>query len=258
MDLEIKGKRALITGAGRGLGQAIAKCLADSGVQIALVSRTESDLKKLYEEIGGAAKGHVYRAMDLVPDGAPKALVDNLKVSDFWPVDIVVHNMGGTMDINDPFCSVSDWRKIWRFNLEVAVELNLLLVPEMQKQKWGRVVLVSSISSVENHGPVPYCSIKAALTAYARSFGRVVAPDGVVVNAILPGAVFTEGGYWDDASQNRPEHVEKYLNERMAIKRFGHVNEIGMPVAFLCSQHASFFTGSSIIVDGGQGRGFYG
>jgi len=258
MDLGIQGKKVLVTGAGRGLGHSIALCLAQNGAQVAVTSRTEADLKQLYEDMGGEQKGHCYKAIDLVPDGAPAHLVDELKAKGFFPIDIIVHNMGGTLEINDPFCSVEDWRKVWRFNLEVAVELNLLLVPEMQKKKWGRIVLVSSISSMENHGPVPYCSIKAALTAYARSFGRVVAPDGIVVNAILPGAVFTKGGYWDEASTKKPEHVEKYLNERMAIKRFGHVDEIGQPVAFLCSQHASFFTGSIVPVDGGQGRGFFG
>lgn len=258
MDLGIKGKRALVTGGGRGLGQTIAESLAQAGCKVALVSRTESDLKALHSKIGGDSAGHWYKAMDLTEESAPKELVEDLKKSDFYPIDIVVHNMGGTMEINDPFCSIEDWRKLWRFNLEVAVELNTMLVPEMQKQKWGRVILISSISSMENHGPVPYCSIKAALTAYARSFGRVVAPDGVVVNAVLPGAVFTEGGYWDETSKNRPEHVEKYLKERMAIQRFGKLEEIGQPVAFLCSEHASFFTGSIIPIDGGQGRGFFG
>lgn len=258
MDLMIKGKRALVTGAGRGLGQSIVESLAAAGCKVALVSRTKSDLKNLYEKIGGAKNGHHFESMDLVEDGAPAQLVENLKKADFFPIDIIVHNLGGTLEINDPFCPISDWRKIWRFNLEVAVELNLLLVPEMQKLKWGRVVLISSISSMENHGPVPYCSVKAALTAYARSFGRVVAADGVVVNAVLPGAVFTEGGYWDDASKNRPEHVERYLKERMAIQRFGRLEEIGKPVAFLCSEHASFFTGSIVPIDGGQGRGFFG
>jgi 3-oxoacyl-[acyl-carrier protein] reductase len=128
----------------------------------------------------------------------------------------------------------------------------------MRGKKWGRIVHTSSISSVENHGPVPYCAAKAALNAYTRSMGRVVAADGVVMTAILPGAVFTEGGYWDQASKERPEHVEKYLAERMAIHRFGKVDEISNLVAFLCSDYAGFCVGSIIPVDGGQGRGFFG
>ena len=257
MDLGITGKRALVTGAGRGIGASISQSLANAGCRVGITSRTESYLEALLEQMGGENSGHLKFATDLTEEGEPDRLVKYLKENDFFPIDILIHNMGGTLEKTDPFCSIEDWRTLWRFNMEVAIELNLALVPAMQGQGWGRVVMISSISSFENHGPVPYCSIKAALTAYARGFGRVVAPDGVVVNAVLPGAVYTEGGYWDDASKNRPDHVKKYLDERMAIKRFGDTEEIANPVLFLCSKLASFFTGSAIVIDGGQGRGVF-
>lgn len=254
----IDGRRALVTGAGRGLGRAIAQCLAREGVKVAAVSRTAGDVSDLIKDIGGEKAGHLGLPMDLVPDGAPRQLIDRLADAGFGPVDIVVHNMGGTLDITNPFCSIEDWRRVYRFNFEVAVELNAMLVPGMQEQKWGRVVHVSSISAMENHGPVTYCAIKAALTAYTRSFGGVVAPDGVVVSAILPGAVFTEQGYWDQTSRERPEHVRKYLTERQRIGRFGRPEEIGNYVTYLCSELASFNTGSIVPIDGGQGRGYFG
>lgn len=258
MDFGIKGKYALITGAGRGLGQAMAMALAREGVKVCVVSRTQSDIQALVKKMGGEKKGHRGIAMDLMPEEAPSKLLEWMKKEKFFPLDIVVHNLGGTLDISNPFCSVKDWRKVWRCNLEVAIELNLQLMPFMKKKNWGRVVHISSISAMENHGPVSYCSIKAALTAYARSMGRVVAPDGIVMTAVLPGAVLTKGGYWDKASQARPEHVRKYLEERMAIKRFGVPDEIAEMVLFLCSKHASFCIGSIIPVDGGQGRSFFG
>jgi len=257
MDLNISGKRALVTGGGRGLGRAIATCLAREGAKVAVVSRTKADVDALVEEMGGTKEGHYGIALDIIPEGAPTILVQNL-LRDFGEIDIIIHNVGGTLDISDPLCTVEDWRKIWRFNLEIAVELNQMLLPTMQTRKWGRIVHISSIASMENHGPVPYCSIKAALTAYTRSMGRVVAPDGVIITAVLPGAVFTEDGYWDTASRERPEHVEKYLKERMAIQRFGHPDEIGNFVTFLCSEHASFCVGSIVPIDGGQGRSFFG
>jgi 3-oxoacyl-[acyl-carrier protein] reductase len=257
MDLGIKGKKALVTGGGRGLGRSIATCLAGEGARVAVVSRTKKDIDSLVEQIGGQAAGHYGIVSDLTEPGVPAQVVDELSHA-FGGIDIIVHNLGGTLDINDPFCSIADWRKVWRFNLEVAVELNLLLLPYMRQQKWGRVVHISSISAMENHGPAPYCSVKAALTAYTRSMGRVVAPEGIVITAVLPGAVFTEGGYWDITSKERPEHVSKYLRERMAIQRFGRTEEIGNIVTFLCSEHASFCIGSIVPVDGGQGRGFFG
>jgi NAD(P)-dependent dehydrogenase (short-subunit alcohol dehydrogenase family) len=256
MELGIKGKKALVTGAGRGLGQAIALCLAREGAQVAAVSRTASDIEALIADMGGEKAGHRGVVMDLMPEGAPDRLLAEL--AGFGPFDIVVHNVGGTMDITNPFCSIKDWRDVYRFNFEIGVELDAKILPEMCRRKWGRVCHISSISSMENHGPVTYCAMKAALTAYARSMGGVVARDGVVVTAVLPGAVFTEKGYWDTASTERPEHVHKYLTERQRIGRFGRPEEIGNFVAYLCSELASFNTGSVVPIDGGQGRGYFG
>lgn len=258
MDLGLNKKRALVTASGRGLGRSMAQCLAREGAHIAACSRTSSDIDSLLAELPGSGENHVGTAIDLVDEDGPSRLVDFLKEADFWPVDIIVHNLGGTLDINDPFCSVSDWRKVWRANMEVALELNEALIPPMQERGWGRIVMVSSISAMENHGPVPYCSVKAALTAYTRSMGRVLAPDGIAMTAVLPGAVFTEGGYWDETRKTNPSHVEKYLADRMAIHRFGEPDEIGNAVTFLCSEMASFCVGSIVPIDGGQGRGFFG
>ncbi len=203
MDLGIRNRLALVTGGSRGIGASIAECLAKEGVRLAVVSRTASDVKNLIVQIGGDKGGHLGVVLDLVKEDGPKKLVKILN-KDFGMPSIVIHNLGGTLDINDPFCSVRDWRRIYRINFEVAVELNILLVPNMQKSHWGRVVHISSISSMENHGPVTYCAMKAALTAYTRSFGGVVARHGVVVSAVLPGAVYTQKGYWDIASTENP------------------------------------------------------
>ena len=258
MDLGISGKRALITGGGRGLGRSMAVCLAREGAKVAVVARSSNDVESLVREVGGSGQGHLGLALDLIPEGAPERLLDTLGSRSFGPIDIVVHNMGGSLNIKDPFCSIEDWRRLYRFNFEVAVEINRLLVPGMVERKWGRVVHISSISAMENHGPVPYCALKAALTAYTRSFGGVVAPDGVVVSAVLPGAVFTKNGYWDEVSKSNPEHVRKFLSERQRIGRFGRPDEIGNWVTFMCSDLASFNTGAIVPVDGGQGRGFFG
>jgi NAD(P)-dependent dehydrogenase (short-subunit alcohol dehydrogenase family) len=255
MDMQIAGKKALVTGAGRGLGEAIAKSLAAEGAHVLVCSRTASTVDRVVEALPGG--GHLGVTIDLEREDAPAALLDRMERDFGWP-DIVVHNVGGTLDINDPYCSLADWRRVWRFNMEIALELNERLIPPMRTKKWGRIVLISSISAMENHGPVPYCSVKAALTAYARSMGRVLSPDGIIMTAVLPGAVMTEGGYWDVASKERPEHVEKYLADRMAIRRFGRPEEISDFVAFLCSEHASFCVGSIIPIDGGQGRSYFG
>lgn len=256
MNLGIKGKKALVTGAGRGLGESIALNLAKEGVKVTVISRTKSDLVALLERMGGEKEGHYFYECDLAREGSLEKAVKIIE-RNFGHPDILVNNVGGTMDITDPFCTIADWRKVWRINMEVAVELNRLVIPYMRKKRWGRIVNISSISSMENQGPVPYCSVKAALSAYSRSMGRVLAPEGIIMTAILPGAVFTKGGYWDKISKKNPEHVRKYLTERMAIQRFGKPDEIGEMVTILCSEVASFCVGSVVTVDGGQGRSFF-
>lgn len=256
MNLGIEGKRALVTGAGRGIGRAIALSLAREGAKVSVFSRTLPEIESLVEEMGGRIEGHYGEAIDLVPEGAPQLLAKKIE-ENFGPLDIIVHNLGGTLDITDPFCSVEDWRRVWRFNLEIAIELDQLFVPSMQKQKWGRIVHVASTASMENNGPATYCTAKAALLAYSRCMGRILARDGVVISAILPGAVLTEGGHWDKASKERPEHVKKYLAERCPLGRFGKPEEIAPMVAFLCSDLAEFCQGSVVPVDGGQSRHFF-
>lgn len=258
MDLGIKGKKALVTAAGRGLGEAIAYNLAEEGVSVAVVSRTKEDIAKIVDRMNSLSPGHQGIVMDLVPEGAPRELAEELRSRNFDDVDIIVHNLGGDLGIKDPLCGVDDWRLVWRINVEVSIELNLLLLPGMRKRRWGRIVNTSSIASVENQGAPSYCSAKAALNAYTRSLGRFLAPEGIVMTSVLPGAVLTEGGYWDQASRERPDHVEKYLKERMAIQRFGRPEEISKIVVFLCSEHASFCIGSIVPADGGQGRTFFG
>ncbi len=258
MELGLQGKRAIVTASGRGIGRAIALALAKEGVKVVVVARTASDIQNVVNMMGGNSKGHLGVAMDLMAENSANELMSKLQKVSWGPVDIVVHNLGGTLDIRDPFCTVEEWRKVYRLNFEVAVELNRLLIPLMQQRKWGRAVHISSISAMENHGPVTYCAFKAALTAYTRSMGGVVAPDGVVMSAVLPGAVFTEKGYWDITSKENPQHVHKYLTERQRIGRFGQPEEIANYVTYLCSPLASFNTGSIVPIDGGQGRGYFG
>lgn len=244
-----------MTGAGRGLGAAICRGLAREDVRVIACSRTESALADLVGSLPGRSD-HLALTIDLEVEGAIHSLLAEL-ADRAIDIDIVINNVGGTLSVADPLTNYSHFRRVMDLNLGVSVELNANLIPAMQSRSWGRVCHVSSISALENQGPPAYCAAKAALNAYVRSLGRFVSPDNVILTGIMPGAVFTEGGYWDEASIERPDHVRKYLEERMAIKRFGHVEEISEAVLFLVSDLASFLVGSVLLADGGQGRVFY-
>lgn len=256
MDFGIRGKKALVTGAGRGIGESIAINLAKEGVKVAVVSRTASDLRGILKKMPGKNKGHYMIACDLTEENSPSQIIVELK-KNFGDIDILVNNLGGTLDITAPFCPISDWRRVYRMNLEVAIELNGLVIPYMQQNKWGRIVNVSSTAGMENNGPVTYCTMKAALTAYTRSMGRILAKKGIVMSAILPGAIFTKGGFWDKALKERPEHVEKYLAQRCPLGKFGEPDDIGTMTVILCSEQAKFCQGSIFPVDGGQSRHYF-
>ena len=254
MDLQINGKTALVTGAGRGIGRSVALNLAQEGVNVIACSRGSAGLEELETKI---SKGnHEFIPVDLTKVAECDRLIDIISKSCGSP-DIIVNNVGGNLGLTDPLGPVSEWQNVMRLNVEIALQINHAFVPKMQSKQWGRICHISSISALENQGPPSYCAAKLALNAYVRSVGRYVSSDNVIMTSVLPGAVLSEGGYWDIASKERPDHVAKYLEDRMAIKRFGTVEEISKAVVFLCSEHASFCVGSSLLIDGGQGRVFH-
>jgi len=255
MNFKIKNKFALVTGASRGIGEAICKSLAKEGAKIIACSRNKTDLSKLISSLPNRKK-HFSCNADLSKRSELHDLIKIIKNKRIQP-DIIVNNLGGTLGYKDPLGPLDEWKQVMSLNVEVAIELNRTFIPYMIKKKWGRICHISSISALENHGPPSYSASKAALNAYVRGLARYVAKHNVILTSVMPGAIFTKGGYWDIESKKNPKKVKKYLSERMAIQRFGRTNEVSEIVKFLCSDLASFFVGSSVLVDGGQGRSFF-
>jgi 3-oxoacyl-[acyl-carrier protein] reductase len=254
MELGIAGKTALVTGASRGIGRATCIELANLGVNIVAVARNNSDLEKLNYEINQTIKFTAI-GLDLAEPDNLSGLFRTIDSRNI-PIDIIVNNLGGNLNLTDPLGPYDEFEKVLYLNFGVAVEVNRNFIPKMQEKKWGRICHISSISALENQGPPQYSAAKAALNAYVRSVGRYLASDNVILNGVMPGAVLTEDGYWDIALKTRPEHVQNYLHTRMAIKRFGTLDEVTKVIAFLVSDFSSFMVGSMVLVDGGQGRGF--
>ena len=255
MELGIRGRNALVTGAGRGIGRACALALAREGASVTVCARSADQLAAVVDEMGGPAAGHRALAFDLVAEGGPEQLLAALGDS---RVELLVHNLGGTDGVRDAFAPIAAWRGVLRLNLEVAIELDRVLIPRMQERGDGRVVYLASLAAFEHQGSVPYSVAKAALTAYVRGIGRTVAPDGVVCSAVVPGVVLAPGGHWDEARKRDPSYADTYIKERLPRGAFGTPEEVAAAVAFLCSRQASAFHGSIVPLDGGQGRSFFG
>ena len=255
MELGIKGRVALVTGGTRGIGRFIALKLAEEGAQVIVTSRSA---EQIYEFLSAF---HGKFAYDFV------GIKNSLKLDDLnvlvgevnkrnLAIDILVNNAGDTLGITNPLCDVKDWQAVMELNLTTPVELCRLLLPRMLNQDWGRIVNITSCAGLENSGPVTFSTAKAAITAYTRSMGRVLATmaQNVVMSAVFPGVVATKGGHWDEIIHNDPERAKKYLSERCPLGRFGLEEEVADTFLFYCSEKVSFSHGAIVPVDGGQSK----
>lgn len=258
MNLDIQQKRALIVGAHHGLAQAIAMELAQEGVIIALVSDNAVKMNRILKFLGGSKVGHAAFCIDLVCEGNAKILFKRLKKS-FGHIDIIVNCLDTYAYTGKMHTSIHEWRKIFRNNLEIAIEVNNLFIPQMKQRNWGRIVNLSSGASMEHSATVSYCASKAALTAYTRCMGRILAIEAsnVVMSAVLPGAMLMEGGYWQKITKTKPQEAKEFLRQHSPSGRFGTPKEISPMVAMLCSSLATYCQGAIIPIDGGQARHYY-
>lgn len=250
MNLGLRGKRALVTGAGRGIGQSICVQLESEGCEVVGISRSKPE-RGLQSKI---SQEHFY-AVDLM-DNRERNDCKKFLIEKYCYFDILINNVGGTLYENDPLSNLETYERVMKYNFGITVDLNATFIPLMIERKWGRICNISSISALENQGPPAYSAAKAALNAYTRGVGRYLSRNNVIMTSVMPGAIFTEGGYWDLMQNENPLRLKDYLENRMAIGRLGTVEEISKIVAFLVSDNSSFMVGSNVLVDGGQGRVF--
>ena len=251
MNLGLKGKQVLVVGIGKGIGKAISIAYANEGAKIVALSRNENLLRETINIIGGEKKGHAYRVVELMETGTPSNIAKQL-ITDYDDFDIVIHNIGGPMDIRDTLASVDEWNKVWKLNIGIAIEMNRILIPPMINKKYGRIIHISSISSRILRGSPQYCCAKAYVNAYVTTAGRELADKGIIMSAILPGAIEFENGFWAETKKTNKEKYYGFLKEHQAINRMGSPEEIANFALFLGSEKASFAAGALIPVDGGN------
>jgi 3-oxoacyl-[acyl-carrier protein] reductase len=263
MDLKLTNKVALVTGGSSGLGFAIARELACEGASVAIVARRKPELEHAAGEILKAART---RVLPLVGDVSKPGEADRLARTaeeSLGPIDILLANAGGPP--STLFDSTTDDQYV------AAIELNLLssirlaraCVPGMRSRRWGRVIFLTSMAAKQPvQGLILSNTARAGLLGFAKTLATEVAPDGVLVNTVLPGHFdtdrATELARMRAAREGRS--VEELLRDRAAgipVGRGGDPREMAAAVAFLASERASFITGAALQVDGGQIAGLY-
>ena len=258
MKIDLKNKKAIVTGGGTGIGRFIVESLADAGARVAFTSRNNDSIKETLKNLqnkGHQKNHHKGYQIDLTKKGNVKKLHSKFK-KDFGKADILVNNIGHTLNKKDPFCKIGDWEEVMRLNFFTSVEMVNHFIGDMKKTNWGRIVNITSVAGMEISGPSTFNASKAALTAYTKSVGRALALEkrNIVMTAVAPGIVLTKGGHWDKILKKNVKHAKKYLSDRAPLGRFGTMDETTGIIVFLCSDLASFFHGSIIHADGGQSK----
>ena len=239
-------KVALVTGASRGIGKAIALRLAGEGAIIAANFRTgKEEAHQLVQDIVHAGG----RAIAVQADVAQEQQVEQMvkTVVDAWGrIDILVNNAGVTRDRLMLRMSPSDWDEVLNVNLRGAFMCARRVLPYMLKERYGRIVNVSSIVGLTgNPGQVNYAASKAGLIGFTKALAREVASRNITVNALAPGYITT--GMVGKVS----EEIQKMILDRIPMGRFGTSDDVADTAAFLCTQGAGYITGQVIVIDGG-------
>jgi 3-oxoacyl-[acyl-carrier protein] reductase len=242
----LSDKVALVTGASRGLGQAIALALAAEGATIAAVARSEDALKSTLEAIRAAGGTAEPFALDVSDTAACEATVEKITAK-FSKIDVLVNNAGVTRDGLLMRMSAEQWDTVLDTNLKGAFNLTKLVGRLMIRERAGRIINISSvIGLMGNAGQANYAASKAGLIGFTKSVAREFASRGITCNAVCPGFIET------DMTKDLSEDLKKKLLTSIPLQRLGQPDDVAGVVAFLCSPAANYITGQTLTVDGGM------
>ena len=246
MDLRLTGRHALVTGGTRGIGRAIVEVLAEEGCRVSFCARSATRVSATEVEL--RALGFDVRSTSVdITDNAALARWITSSAERFGGVDILVANAGALANTAD----LDAWRKGFETDVLGTVATVEHAIPYLTASDAGAVVVMSSAAALEIYaGERPYNAIKATLTAYAGGLAQRLAPHGIRVTAVSPGAIMFDGSVWQRAEVERPDAYADMV-ARTVIGRLGTAREIAQAVAYLASPVAGFVTGTNFVIDGG-------
>ena len=247
----LDGKRALITGASRGLGRAMAQALAEAGADLILVGREAETLQKAKEELIPLGRRVDVMQADLFQPEATEQMCRRA-LEEFGPIHVLINNVGGRRENTPlPEQSLADWHRLLDLNLTSAFVCTKLIGAAMLPRGWGRVINIGSmcgqIAGRNIHGR-HYETAKAVLAGFTRAVAADWAPRGVTVNAIAPGGFLTDANRrWFKERPTLKQEIEAFI----PMGRLGEPHEIGPLALYLASEASSYMTGSVVFIDGG-------
>lgn len=240
------GRVALVTGATRGIGRAVALALADCGAKVIGTATSETGAAQISEALGDKGRGIVLNVTDAE---ASKAAVEAI-VAEFGRIDILVNNAGITRDMLAMRLSDEAWDAVIETNLTAVFRLTRAVLRPMMKQRFGRIINMSSVvGAMGNAGQANYAAAKAGMIGMSKSVAREVASRGVTVNCVAPGFIET------DMTAALPEDVKTHLMAQIPAAHLGKTDDIAAAVLYLASEPAGYVTGTVLHVNGGMFMG---
>ncbi|MEX2092029.1 MAG: 3-oxoacyl-[acyl-carrier-protein] reductase [Pirellulales bacterium] len=243
--VDLSGRTAIVTGASRGIGKAIALALAASGAKVACVARSADKLKETVDEVAAAGGTAEVHPCDVTNSEAVTKLVEGL--AEAWgQLDIVVNNAGITKDTLIPRMTDEQWDDVIATNLRSVFLFTRAASQAMMRKRTGRIINISSVSGIMgNPGQANYSASKAGVIGLTRTVARELAGRKITVNAICPGFIASEMTAAMGAT------LDEMIKEKIPAKRLGEAHEIADAVLYLASDSAAYMTGEVITIDGG-------
>ena len=245
---DLTGRAALVTGASRGIGRAIALQLARSGAAVAInYNRSEAQARAVQAEVESCSGRAICVQGDVsVPQDAERIVEDSAEA--FGHLDILVNNAGFNRDTLILRMSVEDWDEVMAVNLRAVFLCTKAALRRMLRQRWGRIINIGSVSGLAgNAGQANYAAAKSGLIGFTKAVAREMGSRGVTANLIAPGLVRTE------LTKDIPQEIVDLSMQRILVGRLGTPEDVAASVAFLASEEASYITGHVLPVDGGLG-----